>query len=155
MKWSWWMNAGWPAQGNQWMNKRNGNEFVNGLFAAECLMDWFCCFWIWVGYGRCSANGSAQRRKQTNKTNSNQTKQKKGSELIVGWLELNLLKLIEEWNWWNKWSGSIPSINERSTNPSLMGRQAKGKDQNEPRSWSERCWWEWMGAGFPLLFAGL
>ena len=38
MEWNQWVNAGWPAQGNQWMNQINGIDLMNGLFAAEELL---------------------------------------------------------------------------------------------------------------------
>ena len=105
-----------------------------------CLMDWWlllACEWL-VGYGRCSANGSAKESEPSQEEkpiNSNQTKQFKENERKTIELER---QLIEEWNQWSafNWLSEVrPQPTGGKWNQSILLLLARGAPSKRRVEW--------------------
>ena len=122
---------------------------LKGRAAEFNFVSLLCLFFDWWVMGGGTANGSAKRRKQRqkqwNKINEAERKERKWIDCGLTWAE------FVEWNvsGMKQNSGSIPSINERSTKLPAAARQAHQPLQQSKRKWNLLCggWLNGKGLG--------
>ena len=147
-KWSWW-SCCFAAQRNVL------NEMKT--FLRRLMGELVCCFWFLVGYGRCCGNGSAERKGNKNKSNSNQTMGGKAIQIN----QIKSFNFIDDWlisliaaapfaidGWWVgcffHWVGYGPAPRPmappKGRQAATTTHQSTMKNETIHNEWSEIDW---------------
>ena len=126
-----WRKGGWASP--EWKQKKIKSSFLIWFWLNEGVSEagWVGLVFLWWVMGGGTANGSAKGREPSQTTQPIEKRTK--------WKPINLSgSSLEEWMeriGWFSWSGA-PSDSAVS----------EWTESAKPRKWSERSWWEWMGA---------